>query len=283
VTYAQVGLAELYHGDVLEAHDWVTAHDSRDKVDLWVTSPPYRLGKQYGDGHDDTMPYLDYLEWSALWLGEIFAATSHGGRLCLNVPLDTAWGGERRPVGPDLLDIALSVGWKYHTTIVWNEGNVSRRTAWGSFMKASAPYVTAPVELIYVLFHGEAPSDWKRESDGRTSTIERQDFIDWTLGLWSFGGESAKRVGHPAPFPEELPKRLIQLYSFLEDRIGDPFLGSGTVCKVANDLGRRSIGLDVERDYLKLATIRLAKAQGQTVLFDSDGTPHIQAPLEEAA
>lgn len=278
--YATIGQADLYHGDVLEARDWVTAWDNRDTVDLWVTSPPYRLGKDYGVGRGDRMPYVEYLEWSSLWLEEVLGATSDGGRLCLNVPLDTSWGGERRPMGPDLLDIAASVGWKFHGTIIWNENNVSKRTAWGSYALATAPYVTAPVELVYVLYKGDR---YKRDADGRTSTITPEDFKAWTLGLWSFNGESAKRVGHPAPFPEELPRRLIQLYSFAEDRIGDPFLGSGTTCKVASDLGRRSIGIDLSTEFLRKATLRLAKALGREVLFDADGVPHIQSPLEYAA
>lgn len=273
--YARVGLAELYAGDArrpLECADL-------DDVDITVTSPPYRLGKSYGEGHDDAMPYVDYLEWSHHWLESTYAITSYGGRLCLNVPLDTSYGSEQRPVGPDLLDIARSAGWQYFTTIVWNEGNISRRTAWGSWMRASAPYVTAPVELVYVLYKGDR---WKREPDGRTSTISAEDFKAWTLGLWSFPGESAKRIGHPAPFPEELPRRLISLFSFAEDVIFDPFVGSGTTSKVANELGRHSVGLDIERDHLRTATIRLAKALGQEVLFDAEGVPHVQASLEAA-
>jgi site-specific DNA-methyltransferase (adenine-specific) len=273
--FARVGQAALCIGD---ARQPFASHDF-DDVDVTITSPPYKLGKQYGPGHDDDMPYVDYLEWSFDWLQSTYQITSDGGRLCLNTPLDTSYGGIQRPVGPDLLDMAISAGWKYFTTIVWNEGNISSRTAWGSFMKSTAPYVISPVELIYVLYKGEK---WKREADGRTSTIERQDFIDWTLGLWSFGGESARRVKHPAPFPEELPRRLIELFSFKEDVIYDPFVGSGTTCLVANQLGRHSIGLDIEAEHIRTATIRLAKANGQTVLFGADGTPHIQQELAAA-
>jgi site-specific DNA-methyltransferase (adenine-specific) len=271
-SFARVGLAGLYVGDARSPLDDVDLDD----VDLTVTSPPYRLGKAYGEGHDDAMPYLDYLEWSYAWLEATYAVTSDGGRLCLNVPLDTSWGGEQRPMGPDLLDLARSAGWGYQTAIVWNEGTISRRTAWGSYARATAPYVTAPVELVYVLYKGER---WKREAHGRASTIAKEDFKAWTLGLWSFGGESARRVGHPAPFPEELPRRLIELYSFKEDVVYDPFVGSGTTCLVASRLGRHSVGIDIEPAHLKTATLRLAKDLGREVLFDADGVPHLQEEL----
>lgn len=270
--YARIGQADLYHGDAR----YPLGIEGFPMVDVTITSPPYNLSIDYGDGHDDAMPYRDYLEWSSIWLEATYGRTHDGGRLCLNVPLDTSWGGIRRPMGPDLLAMAMSVGWQFHGTIVWNESNISKRTAWGSYCRASAPYVTAPVELIYVLYKGDR---WKREPDGRTSTITPEEFKAWTLGLWSFNGESAKRVGHPAPFPEELPKRLISLYSFAEDTIYDPFAGSCSTGKVANDLGRRSVMLDIEQTHLKTGAIRLAKAAGLPILFDADGVPYVQSEL----
>ena len=98
-------------------------------------------------------------------------------------------------MGADITTIAKKVGWQYQTTIIWNEQNISRRTAWGSWMPASAPYVIVLVELIIILHKG----DWKRNYKG-VSDINRENFIAWTNGLWSFHGESAKKVGHPAPF-----------------------------------------------------------------------------------
>jgi site-specific DNA-methyltransferase (adenine-specific) len=220
-------------------------------IDLTVTSPPYDLNKPYGSS--DSHPYADYLSWSRAWLAELHRATSVGGRLCLNIPLDTNLGG-KRSVYADLTGVARGVGWGYHTTIVWNEQNISRRTAWGSWCKATAPFVTAPVEMIVVLFKDA----WKRDGTGRVSTVTPDEFKAWTLGLWTFPGESAKRIGHPAPFPEELPRRCIRLYSFADDVVADVFSGAGTTVKVASELGRRAVGIDLSGDYSRLASKRAA-------------------------
>ena len=118
--------------------------------------------------------------------------------------------GGNKSVGADLTKIAQEIGWKYHSTIVWNEGNISRRTAWGSWLSASAPYVIAPVELIVVLYKEQ----WKKTRGSKKSDITKKEFMEWTNGLWTFNGESKKRIGHPAPFPKELPYRCIKLFSY---------------------------------------------------------------------
>ncbi|GAA8660675.1 hypothetical protein KYTH86_08650 [Helicobacter pylori] len=138
--------------------------------------------------------------------------------MCLNVPLDTNKHG-KQSLGADIIAVAKECGWKYQNTIIWNESNISRRTAWGSWLQASAPYAIAPVELIVVLYKNE----YKRQK--QTSTMSREEFLLYTNGLWSFSGESKKRLKHPAPFPRELPRRCIKLFSFLEDIIFDPFSG----------------------------------------------------------
>lgn len=131
-------------------------------VDLIVTSPPYNLQKEYGS--KDDLNYEDYLNFSKKWLFNCYEWLKEGGRICLNVPLDTNLGGQRS-FGADFTQICKSIGFKYHSTIVWNEGNVSRRTAWGSWLSASAPYVIAPVELIIVMYKGNA---WKKKEKGQT-------------------------------------------------------------------------------------------------------------------
>ena len=144
-------------------------------------------------------------------------------RFLLNIPLDKNKGGQKS-VGADLTKIAQKIGWNYHSTIIWNEGNISRRTAWGSWLSASAPYVIAPVELIVVLYKG----NWKKTSGTRQSDISKEDFMEWTNGLWTFNGESKKRIGHPAPFSIQLPHRCIKLFSLVRDVVFDLFAGSGT-------------------------------------------------------
>ena len=229
----------------------------RESVDLTVTSPPYNLGMEYsGDGADDFMTYEDYLKFSKKWLANVYHWTRDTGRLCLNVGLDKNKGG-KRPTAADLTVLALSVGWNYHATIIWNEGNISRRTAWGSWKSASAPHIIAPVEVIIVLHKG----DWKRLDQGEND-IEADEFKDWVKGVWAFNGESAKRVGHEAPFPRELPKRCIKLFSFMGDTILDPFLGSGTTLIEAVMNGRDGVGIEREEKYCDLAERRIEEVKG---------------------
>ncbi len=223
-------------------------------VDLVVTSPPYNLDVSY-NGYNDDVPYEDYLHWVKLWAKELLRVSSVGGRACINIPLDSNKGG-KRAVYADMVQAILKAGWQYHTTIVWNEQNISRRTAWGSWMSPTAPFITAPVEMVPVFFK----ETWARKKEGRTTDIERNEFLEWTLGTWQFAGENPNKVGHPAPFPEELPRRLIKLYSFIEDTILDPFLGSGTTCVVAKRLSRRSIGVDIDRHYCEIAANRCRQA-----------------------
>ena len=236
----------LIHDDIL-----TTPHVAENSVDLIVTSPPYNVDIQY-NSHKDDVSYAEYLEFSEKWMTRCFNWLKEDGRFCLNVPLDKNKGGQQS-VGADLTTIAKKIGFHYHSTIVWNEGNISRRTAWGSWKSASAPFVIAPVELILVLYKDK----WKKTSGSKVSDIERDEFMDWTNGLWTFNGESKKRVGHPAPFPIELPRRCIRLFSYVNDAVLDPFSGSGTTLIAAVTNNRRGIGIDVDRKYCELARKRI--------------------------
>jgi len=227
-----------------------------ESIDLVITSPPYNVDIKY-NSHDDQISYEKYKEFSEEWMTYCYKWLKDDGRFCLNIPLDKNKGGQQS-VGADLTTIAKKIGFKYHSTIIWNEGNISRRTAWGSWLSASAPFVIAPVELIVVLYK----NTWKKTSGSKVSDILRQDFMDWTNGLWSFSGESKKRIGHPAPFPIELPKRCMKLFSYKGDTILDPFMGSGTtlVASYLND--RKGIGIDIDPHYCKIALDRLKKEGG---------------------
>ncbi|MRI84000.1 MAG: site-specific DNA-methyltransferase [Nitratiruptor sp.] len=235
----------IYNANILDQDLFKTPF-----IDLIVTSPPYNVGIEY-NRHSDTLSYEEYLEFSRSWLENCYRWSKPTARLCLNVPLDKNKGG-LKPVGADLTKIAQEVGWSYQSTIVWNEGNISRRTAWGSWMSASAPYVIAPVELI-IVFYKER---WKKDYRGR-SDISKEEFMEWTNGLWTFPGESKKRIGHPAPFPRELPRRCIKLFSYVGDTIFDPFLGSGTTLIEAALLDRRGIGVEIDPGYCALARQRI--------------------------
>ena len=245
--FFEINNAFLYKGNVLARNTF-----SGEFCDLIVTSPPYNVGIAY-NSNDDVLSYEDYLKFTEKWLSNCYYWTKNSGRLILNIPLDKNKGGQKS-VGADITAISQKVGWKYHSTIIWNEGNISRRTAWGSFMSASAPYVIAPVELILVLYKNE----WKKIGGTRISDISKKEFMDWTSGVWTFNGESKKRIGHPAPFPKELPYRAIKMFSYVGDVVFDPFSGSGTTALVAALHNRIGMGLDIDEQYCNLAKNRLS-------------------------
>jgi site-specific DNA-methyltransferase (adenine-specific) len=236
----------IYNADILKINSI-----KKESVDLIITSPPYNVDIKY-NSHDDTMSYEDYLTFTSRWLTKCYSLLKDDGRFCLNIPLDKNKGGQQS-VCADITAIAKQVGFKYHSTIIWNEQNISRRTAWGSWLSATAPYVIAPVEVIVVLYKNR----WKKTSGSQESDITKEEFMDWTNGVWTFMGESKKRVGHPAPFPVELPKRCMKLFSFVGDTILDPFLGSGSTLLACLQTGRKGIGIDIDRKYCELAITRL--------------------------
>jgi len=223
---------------------------SDNAIDLTITSPPYNVDIFYGS-YKDNLSYKEYLDFSSKWIKRVYKLTKPTGRFCLNIPLDKNKGGQQS-VYADLVAISKKAGWRYHSTIIWNEQNISRRTAWGSWLSASAPYVIAPVEMIVVLYKKEWKKNYKGESD-----ISKEEFQNWTNGVWNFNGESKKRIGHPAPYPLELPKRCIKLFSYVGDLILDPFLGSGTTLLASQTLKRRGIGFDIDKAYCEIAKKRL--------------------------
>lgn len=225
-------------------------------IDIIVTSPPYNVGIEYNSNNDE-LSYENYLEFSENWMKNCYDWSKPQARFCLNIPLDKNKGGNRS-VGADLTKIAQKVGWKYKSTVVWNEGNISRRTAWGSWKSASAPVVIAPVELIVILYKEE----WKKTYGSKISDITSDEFKDWTQGVWVFNGESKKRIGHPAPFPKELPYRCIKLFSYQQDIVFDPFAGSGTTLLVAQNLDRKSVGIELDNFYCELAKNRILSETG---------------------
>jgi len=236
----------LYNNDVLDDNLFDVPF-----IDLIVTSPPYNVGIDYNSNNDE-LEYEQYLGFSEKWLSNCYKWSNTQSRLCMNIPLDKNKGGHRA-VGADLTKIAQKVGWNYKTTIIWNEGNISRRTAWGSWKSASAPVVIAPVELIVVMYK----DDWKKINGSKISDITADEFKEWTNGVWTFNGESKKRIGHPAPFPKELPYRCMKLFSYQNDLIFDPFTGSCTTLLMAQNLNRRSVGIEIDATYCELAKNRI--------------------------
>ena len=242
------GQTFIINGDI-----FTTKKIAAGSIDLIVTSPPYNVDIQY-NSHNDQLTYDEYRDFSRRWMKRCFAWLKDDGRFCLNIPLDKNKGGQQS-VGADLTTIAKKIGFSYHSTIVWNEGNISRRTAWGSWASASAPYVIAPVELIIVLYK----KTWKKTSGSGESDISRKEFVEWTNGLWTFNGERKKKTGHPAPFPVELPLRCMKLFSFVGDVVLDPFMGSGSTLVAASLCSRKGVGIEIDHGYCERAVARIKK------------------------
>ena len=236
--------------DISPARDLLVADAAQlpwddGSVDLIVCSPPYGIGVPYADGGDT--PPSEYWRCAEAWAREMQRVVRRqGGRLALNIALDTTWS---TTFYADWVRVLSQAGWSIRHNITWNESNISRRTAWGSWLLPSAPHVVNPSEMIVVCHVGE----YRRVAGGRRGDILPDEQVAWSLAMWSFAGANAKLVGHPAPFPEELPRRLIKLYSYPGDVVLDPFLGSGTTAVVAARLGRRVLGADRSPTYVGMA------------------------------
>jgi site-specific DNA-methyltransferase (adenine-specific) len=247
---------QIYNNDFLQIDSIFN-----NTIDLIVTSPPYNVDIKY-NSNNDTLDYCDYLKWTNGWMQKCYNILKDDGRFLLNIPLDKNKGGQQS-VGADITTIAKKIGFNYHSTIVWNEGNISRRTAWGSFMSASAPYVIAPVELILILYK----NSWKKLGL-KNNDITKVEFMEWTNGLWTFPGQSKKGAGgHPAPFPLELPNRCVKLFSYVGDTILDPFLGSGSTLISTLNNNRKGIGVEIDKEYSNIAIKRLNKIIKSQSLF----------------
>jgi len=229
-------------------------------VHLVITSPPYNLDMPYKN-HKDSMPYDDYLKW----MGEVWKETKRilvpGGRLCINI------GENKRqnitfPTYSAFVQQCITLGMLYRGTLIWNKHSAAKHCAWGSWKSASNPHIVPRHEYILIF----SKNEWKLKSD-RKSDITDKEFMEYTRSIWTFAPESRKAIGHPAPFPEELPYRLIRFYSFPGQTVLDMFGGSGTVGVVAKRLGRNFILIDNSEEYCRLASNRIKKEEAQIKTF----------------
>ena len=150
--------------------------------------------------------------------------------------------------------------------IIWNKASsASPSTAWGSWLSAANPVLRDIHEYILIF----CKETFSRKRGDKKNTIKKEQFLEWTKSVWTFPAVSAKKIGHPAPFPEELPYRLIQLYSFKDDVVLDPFVGSGTTCLAALKTGRNYVGYDNNPEYVKLAEHRIRAYTRQGRLFEN--------------
>ena len=228
-----------------------------NSVHLMITSPPYNVSKDY----DQNLSLGQYLELLENSFRETYRVLVNGGRACINV----ANVGRKPyiPLSDYISQMMINIGFNMRGEIIWNKAaSASPSTAWGSWMSAANPILRDIHEYILVFSKG----DYYRTKKDKQSTIRKEDFMEWTKSVWVMKAESAKKIGHPAPFPEELPYRLIQLYSFQNDIILDPFMGSGTTAISSLKSNRYFIGYEIEPAYVELCNRRINNYLDQLTL-----------------
>jgi site-specific DNA-methyltransferase (adenine-specific) len=218
-------------------------------VGLAFTSPPYNVGKEY----DENIDLVDYLALIRTVGREVYRVLRPGGRYVINIA-----NLGRKPYLPlhaFFYQLHLELGFLPMGEIIWQKGRgATNSCAWGSWQSAKAPRLRDLHEYLLVF----AKENFSRPDKGE-SDIRRDEFMAATLSIWEIPPESARRVGHPAPFPLELASRVIKLYSYVDDVVLDPFLGSGTTCVAARQLRRHYVGYDLSPAYCELAEKRLAE------------------------
>jgi site-specific DNA-methyltransferase (adenine-specific) len=240
--------------DRIWVHSSENMHELPDRsVHLMVTSPPYNVGKDY----DRDLTLDEHRALLKRVLGETFRVLVPGGRACVNV----ANLGRKPylPIHAYVIEDALSVGFQMRGEIIWAKGaGAGVSTAWGSWRSATNPTLRDTHE--YILVFCKLPFA-RRPATRPASSISPADFLEYTKSVWTFPPESARRVGHPAPFPVELPHRLMQLYTFVGDVVLDPFMGTGATAVAAVRDGRRYAGYELSEEYAALAESRIEQAR----------------------
>ncbi len=224
-----------------------------NSVHLMVTSPPYNVGKEY----DRDATLAEYLEFLGRVWREVYRVLAPGGRACINVA-----NLGRKPYIPlhsFIIQDMLNIGFLMRGEIIWNKGNsASPSTAWGSWRSPANPTLRDVHEYLLIFSKGDFS---RKNPKKRKATIYREEFLEFSKSVWTFPAVSARKVGHPAPFPIELPYRLVQFYTYEDEVILDPFMGSGQTAIAALQAKRRYVGYEIEPQYLALAEKRIMQYQ----------------------
>jgi DNA modification methylase len=283
--------------------DWIQCRDARrmdagtpslepNSVALVVTSPPYFAGKEYeealGEGHIPAS-YVDYLAMLRDVFAECVRKLEPGGRIAVNIA-----NLGRKPYRSLAADVTRileeDLGLLLRGEVVWRKAEgASGNCAWGSFQSASNPVLRDLTERVVVASKGRfdralPKPERQRRGLPYQDTIAKEDFMTWTTDVWDIPTESASRVGHPAPFPVELPQRLIELYTYRGDVVLDPFMGSGSTAIAAINTHRHFVGFDTDADYVEHARERAAAARDERERRETSDEPHRQwwyVPREE--
>ncbi|MBT9165324.1 MAG: DNA adenine methyltransferase YhdJ [candidate division WS2 bacterium] len=254
-------LNKIIEGDALEVMKDIPGNS----IDMIITSPPYNVGMPYGT--DDRKNYLDYLDYMKGVLTECYRVLITGGRIAINLPGSILQSSSSKIayLSLDYVLIMRGIGFLDREWISWlkmPKGEIPEKsTAWGSWQSPSCPYLRDASEFIIIM----DKESHKKPGDKNKIDITVKEFLQFTSNVWYMPPE--KNRWHPAPFPEELPYRLIKLYTYQGDIILDPFVGWGTTCVVAKRLKRNYIGIDNNPEYCRMATIKIAN---ETSLFEKD-------------
>lgn len=242
---------------------WLAVADARalplpdGSTDLIVTSPPYGLDSETVTKYRVPDEASAWVHLMVAFCAEAYRILRPQGRLVVNVPLDTTSGGHR-PTYAQLVAAALAAGFTYRTTIIWADGHLGKSTARGSVDSAGAINVITPAEAVLVAHKGA----WIRAAGSGSSDLTREEWVSWTNGFWQLAGEGRPWEGFEAAFPLELARRLVKLFSYREDVVVDPFVGSGTTALAAHQAGRRCYGYDLDPQAIASAQRRLAGSRG---------------------
>ncbi len=225
--------------------DFLNANIPSESVHAVITSPPYNVGINYLN-YDDNKSRKDYTTFCERVIERLYSVLAPSGRVFINLPIYN-FQEDTCPVQASFASICEKAGFLYKGAIIWNKRQASKRTAWGSYCSAISPNIIMTEEIVHIFYKGE----WKRTQTGE-STIRSIEFIEYSLSPWYINGCNDCK-NHPAPFPFELPYRLIQYFTFTGDTILDPFAGRGTTVAAAAYLGRHGIGVEISKEYSEYA------------------------------
>jgi site-specific DNA-methyltransferase (adenine-specific) len=216
-------------------------------ISLTITSPPYNIGKD----SDEDLTDDEYWKMITKVFEEVYRVTESGGRLVVNVA-----NLGRKPYIPFskfFIEIITEIGFLMRGEIIWQKSKgANANFAWGSWLSASNPVIRDIHEYCLIF----SKDSMKNSSKGK-STIEKEEFMESTLSIWNISPAKAKKIGHPAPFPVELVKKFINLYSFKNNLILDPFMGSGSTAIASRMLDRDYIGYEINHEYVEIANKRI--------------------------
>ena len=249
-------LNRIYNIDCLKGIELL----DNKSIDLCVTSPPYNVNlgnnkynKNAYDLYNDNREHKEYIKWLKTIFETLYPKLKSGGRVCINIG-DGKNGSI--PTSSDIINFMThEINYIPMAHIIWEKNQIGNRTSWGSFKSPSCPSFPTPFEHILVFC-----KESKKLQDVGETDLTKEEFIDWSLSLWRFPPETRqKKYGHPAMFPEELPRRCIKMFSWVNATVIDIFSGLGTTCKVAKELNRNYIGFEISDEYCKLSIQRIMK------------------------